>query len=34
MKRAIVALFATALLFGSAAHAEYRHVDLTVFGMD
>ena len=34
MKRVLTAVCATLLMFGSAAQAEYRHIDLTVFGMD
>ena len=34
MKRALMALCTGMLLFSSVAQAEYRHVDLTVFGMD
>lgn len=34
MKRMFVLLFATGMLFASLAQAEYRQIDLTVFGMD
>jgi len=35
MTRALaIAVYATSLLWSPAAQAEYRRVDLTVFGMD
>jgi len=34
MKRELMVLFTATLLLSSAAEAEYRHIDLTVFGMD
>lgn len=34
MKRMFALLFASVMLLSSAAQAEYRQIDLTIFGMD
>lgn len=34
MRRMFVLLFASVMLLGSPARAEYRQIELTIFGMD
>lgn len=34
MKHVLIALFVAALLLPPAAQAEFREIDLTIFGMD
>ena len=34
MKRSLVAIFVSLFLAASSAQAEYRHIQMTVFGMD
>ena len=34
MKRMFALLFVSVMLLGSAARAEYRQIELTIFGMD
>jgi hypothetical protein len=34
MKRLVFLAFCAALVFPAAARAEYREIDLTIFGMD
>lgn len=34
MNRLVVTTVAAALFFARPAHAEYRQIDLTIFGMD
>ena len=34
MKTSLTAIFFSLFLAASSAHAEYRHVQMTVFGMD